>query len=86
MEIKGYRKAGRMGNSLGIEIPKEIAEKLNIKAGDDFEVTANTETGEITIRHVKKIPLAGGLTPEMEKELEDIFKRYENTFKNLKDR
>nr|WP_302104493.1 AbrB/MazE/SpoVT family DNA-binding domain-containing protein [Polycladomyces sp. WAk] len=75
-----------MGNSLGIGIPKEIVEKLNIQPGDEFEVSADPSTGVITIRPVKKITLGEGLTPEMREELKDILKRYENTFRNLKDR
>lgn len=38
--LKGYRKAGRMGNSQGIGIPKEIAEKMH-QQGDEFEVAAH---------------------------------------------
>lgn len=84
--IRGYRKAGRMGNSIGIVIPREIVEAMNIKPGDEFEVTANPKEKVINITPVKKIPVGGGLTPEMEEILEDVFQRYEETFKNLKDR
>lgn len=82
--LKGYRKVGRMGNSLGIGIPKEIVEKMNIQPGDEYEVVADLSTHVISVRPVRKIPV-GGLTPEMKQELERIFERYDQTFKNLKD-
>lgn len=75
-----------MGNSLGVGIPKEVVDELNIKQGDEYEVTADPKTGVITARPVKKIVMGEGLTPEMKDELKDIFKRYDETLKNLKDR
>lgn len=31
------RKIGRMGNSLGVSLPKAFAEKLNVAQGDEIE-------------------------------------------------
>jgi antitoxin MazE len=83
--LRGYRKAGRMGNSIGIGIPKEIVESMKINPGDEFEVAVTTDN-VITITPIKKVPVGGGLTPDMEEILEDIFERYDETFKNLKHR
>lgn len=35
--IRYSRKIGRMGNSLGVSLPKSLAEKLNISQGDIIE-------------------------------------------------
>lgn len=84
MEMKGYRKAGRMGNSVGIGIPKEIVDKLNINQGDEYEVTADTVSGVITAKPVKRVAM--DVNPEMMKKLDGFMEKYEETFKNLKDR
>lgn len=86
VQLKGYRKAGRMGSGMGIGIPKEIVDKLNIKPGDEYEVKADPETGVMVITPIKKIPMGAGLTPEMEEIIEDTFKKYDKTLRNLKDR
>lgn len=85
-KITGYRKAGHMGNSIGVGIPKEIVDALKIKAGDEFKVTADPNTNRITMIPVSKIPLSGGLTPEMEEIVEEIFEKYDETLKGLKER
>lgn len=85
-ELRGYRKAGKMGNSIGIVIPKDIVEALGISAGDEFEVKANPQDKVITITPIKKVPMGGVSNEEIKEMLKDVFARYDNTFKNLKNR
>ncbi len=40
------------GNSLGVRLPKYIAEVANVQAGDHLYITVN-DAGEIVIRPVK---------------------------------
>ncbi|MFD1395624.1 hypothetical protein ACFQ40_07600 [Kroppenstedtia eburnea] len=43
MALKGFGKVGNMGNSLGLGIPKDIVDKLNIKSGDEYEVSVDPQ-------------------------------------------
>lgn len=85
-KITGSSKAGQLGNSIGVGIPKEIVDALEIKTGDEFKVTADPITNKITIIPVSKTPPSEGLTSEMEEFLEEFLEKYDETFKTLKDR
>jgi antitoxin MazE len=82
---KDYRKLGRMGNSFGISLPKEMLAKMNAKRGDLFEIVY--EEGTITIRPAKYLQMdEDDLSLDMLKALDHTFKKYDHALRQLKDR
>jgi putative addiction module antidote len=69
-------KVKKIGNSLGLVLPKEAAAKLNISEGDGLFLTDGVNGGlRITAEN-----------PEFAKQMaaaEGIIKRYRNTFREL---
>lgn len=68
-------KVRRIGNSLGVVLPKEVLAKLNVGEGDELTVT-DTPDG---------VALAGG-DAEFARQMEmmrDIMRRYRNTLREL---
>lgn len=47
------RKIGRMGNSLGVSLPKQLAERLDVSQGDEVEFIEN-ERGEVILKKFSK--------------------------------
>lgn len=81
---KQYRKLGRIGNSFGISLPKEMLEDMKAEQGDLLELAY--EDGVITIRPAKYLQMnENDLSPEMLKALDNTFKKYDNVFRKLKD-
>lgn len=80
---KQYRKLGRIGNSFGVSLPKEMIERIKAKQGDLLEVTY--ENDAILIRPAEQFPIdEDDLSPEMVKALDNTFKKYDHLFKELK--
>ena len=79
---KQYRKIGKFGNSLGISIPKEFVEELSIQQGDVWEIVK--EVGQLVIKPVKES--AVNIRPEILQALDRTLERYDQAFKNLRDR
>lgn len=84
MSMNHLRKIGRMGNSMGIGIPKEEMKKINLNQGDECEVFADPEQNVIIIKPVQRIPHT--IRPEILRALEKTMQRYDEALKNLKDR
>lgn len=56
----------KWGNSLGIRIPKNIAEQANLKAGNELVISLDKE-GQLILKAEEKLSLAdlcAGVTPE----------------------
>jgi antitoxin MazE len=79
------RKVGRMGNSLGISLPKSLAEKLNVKQGDEIEFIENAQ-GEIVLKKVRQIKLPENVRPEVLEAFFDVFEEDEGILNDLRDR
>ncbi|MED3922734.1 AbrB/MazE/SpoVT family DNA-binding domain-containing protein [Priestia aryabhattai] len=50
MELEIERKISRVGNSLGITLPAEIAKIAEVELGETVYLTVNSISKEITIR------------------------------------
>ncbi|MCJ7992593.1 AbrB/MazE/SpoVT family DNA-binding domain-containing protein [Priestia sp. OVS21] len=50
MELEIERKISKVGNSLGMTLPAEIAKIAEIELGETVYLTVNSITKEITIR------------------------------------
>jgi antitoxin MazE len=81
---KEIRRVGRFGNSIGVGIPKEIAENLNIKPGDELEVVVNEKDEIVLKKALTRLP--EGVDSDMLKMIMETFDQYDDTFKGLKDR
>ncbi|GAA0352725.1 AbrB/MazE/SpoVT family DNA-binding domain-containing protein [Bacillus horti] len=85
-KVKRYsRKVGRMGNSLGVSLPKNLAEKLNVSQGDELEFVEN-EQGEVLLKKVRQMELPQNVRPEVLEAFYDIFEEDKEIFEDLKDR
>lgn len=79
------RKIGKMGNSLGVSLPKSLAEQLKIVQGDEIEFIVNEE-GEVILRKVRKPMLPENVRPEVLEAFYDIFEEDEDILNDLRDR
>ncbi len=84
-EKREFRKVGRYGNSIGVGIPKYIAEKTNITIGDELEVSVN-EKNEIVLKKAISPHLPEGISPDVLKMVRDTMSKYKDTLEGLKDR
>lgn len=69
-------KVKKIGNSLGLVLPKEVASKLNVAEGDSLFVTDGVNGG---LRLTAEDPQFA----KQMKAAESIIKRYRNTFREL---
>ncbi|PEL24306.1 AbrB/MazE/SpoVT family DNA-binding domain-containing protein [Bacillus toyonensis] len=49
------RKLRKIGNSVGLLLPKDVLEHMNLKEGEDVEIRYDADRKEIILRN-KKIP------------------------------
>ena len=84
--VKRYsRKIGRMGNSLGVSLPKSLAEKLNVSQGDEIEFIEN-DRGEVVLKKVRQVQLPDNVRPEVLEAFFDVFEEDEGILEDLRDR
>ncbi|RAV20041.1 AbrB/MazE/SpoVT family DNA-binding domain-containing protein [Paenibacillus contaminans] len=79
------RKIGRMGNSLGVSLPKRLAEKLKVSQGDEIEFIEN-ERGEIVLKKARQGNLPENVRPEVLEAFFDVFEEDEGILEDLRDR
>lgn len=79
------RKIGRMGNSLGVSLPKSLAAKLNVSQGDEIEFIEN-ERGEVMLKKVRQGKLPDNVRPEVLEAFFDVFEEDEGILEDLRDR
>jgi antitoxin MazE len=79
------RKIGRMGNSLGVSLPKRLAEKLLVSQGDEIEFIEN-ERGEIILKKARQGVLPDNVRPEVLEAFFDVFEEDEGILEDLRDR
>lgn len=83
--VRYSRKVGRMGNSLGVSLPKSLVSKLNISQGDEIEFAEN-ERGEVVLRKAKQSKLPENVRPEVLEAFYDVFEEDEGILEDLRDR
>ncbi len=79
------RKIGRMGNSLGVSLPKSLAAKLKVSQGDEVEFIEN-ERGEVVLKKAQKGKLPDNVRPEVLEAFFDVFEEDEGILEDLRDR
>ncbi|WP_096438667.1 AbrB/MazE/SpoVT family DNA-binding domain-containing protein [Alteribacter populi] len=85
MNVKNeeVRKVSRMGNSLGVGIPKSIIDTLKLEKGDELQFTVDSNN---RIMLEKKNKLEDRVDPELLEMLAETFEEHDEVFRNLKDR
>lgn len=85
-EVTRYsRKIGRMGNSLGVSLPKQLAERLGVSQGDEVEFIEN-DRGEVILKKVQQAKLPDHVRPEVLEAFFDVFNEDRGILDDLKDR
>lgn len=75
MELEIERKISKVGNSLGITLPAEIAKIAELKLGEAVYLTVNSISKEITIR---KNPKKEDSFKEMVRDIVESYLRERN--------
>ncbi|WP_445613191.1 AbrB/MazE/SpoVT family DNA-binding domain-containing protein [Geobacillus sp. YF-1] len=78
------RRINQVGNSLSVNIPKDLAMMLNINKGDEMEIYYDKERGEIVMKRANRIPK--GVRPEVVMAMNRAIAKYDEALRNLKDR
>lgn len=79
------RKIGKMGNSLGVSLPKALADQLKVAQGDEIEFIVNEE-GDVMLRKVRQTKLPDNVRVEVLEAFYDIFEEDEDILNDLRDR
>ncbi|WP_144940063.1 AbrB/MazE/SpoVT family DNA-binding domain-containing protein [Paenibacillus sp. 32O-W] len=79
------RKVGRMGNSLGVSLPKRLAERLEVSQGDEIEFIEN-DHGEVVLKKLRQSKLPENVRPEVLEAFFDVFEEDEGILEDLRDR
>lgn len=83
-DIKRYSlRVGRMGNSLGVSLPKELAEKLNIAQSD--EVIQNSQ-GEVIFKKIRQVQPPENVRDEVREVFYEVFEEDSDILADLRDR
>lgn len=84
-ETRYIRKVGRMGNSLGVSLPKKLADKLSISQGDEIEFFEN-DRGEVVLKKAYGGKLPGGVRPEVLEAFFEVFEEDRGILEDLRNR
>ncbi|AKG05290.1 addiction module antidote protein [Salimicrobium jeotgali] len=85
IDKKNYtRKVSQVGNSLSLNLPKELTDLLEITKGEELQITYNEDEGEIVVKKANWVP--EGIRPEMLKAMNRAVGKYDQALRNLKDR
>lgn len=74
----------QVGNSLGVTLPKEILEDLNVKQGDKINISRN-ENGKYELSKKESIKVSADLDIDQEfmDGFESLIENYDNTLRAL---
>ena len=77
------RKICPIGNSYGISIPKEILNKLHLRAGSQVEVKLDEKTNKIIIEPAATKSPEGAIDVEFATQVKEFIEQYRSALKNL---
>lgn len=78
------RRVNQVGNSLSVNIPKALANKLKMLKGDEIEVVYDEKRDELIMRKLNRLP--DGVRPEVLEAMNRAVTKYDQALRNLKDR
>ena len=70
-----HRKVFKTGNSLVVSLPKDLLESLGMQDGTDVSVELDRQNRQILIRPAE-IPLAGDLSQEFARQVNEFIDQY----------
>jgi len=70
-----HRKVFKTGNSLVVSLPKDLLESLGMQDGTDVSVELDRQNRQILIRPAE-LPLAGDLSQEFARQVNEFIDRY----------
>ena len=76
------RKVFKTGNSLVVSLPKDLLEPLGIRDGMDVSVELDKQNHQILIRPAE-LPLAGDLTKEFVRQVNEFIDEYRPALETL---
>ena len=77
------RKIVQTGSSLAVTLPKDIVDRLDLKKGDEVEVSAHPLDGTIVIRPPVRHFANGKVTKELRSKTTDLVKRRAKLYREL---
>lgn len=83
---KFERKVTKIGNSLGLTLPQDVYNKLNIGQGDVMSIEVREDDGVIEIRKKQQISMPEGVNPRFLEALNKTINKFDGAFKDLVER
>lgn len=77
------RKITKIGNSLGITLPANMLNSLNITLGEQVEIVVNNDS--MIIRKSNKVKLPDNISKDFFNVLNETMREYDSTIKELRD-
>ena len=77
-----HRKVFKTGNSLVVSLPKDLLESLGMQDGTDVSVELDRKNRQILIRPAE-LPLAGDLSQEFARQVNEIIDQYRSALEAL---
>lgn len=83
-KLKVDRKAIKVGNSLGVTLPKEALSQMNISQGDTVDLSV--KEGAIHVSKSRSTELPEDVSPEFVQALNRTMDKYDSALRDLADR
>jgi putative addiction module antidote len=83
IEHNMIRKLVRVGRALAVTLPKEVVEKLQLKEGDQVEVSVDPVTGSVTVGFGIRYYDDGKVTQHFREKAEKVLREHEAVFREL---
>lgn len=77
------RKIVQTGSSLAITLPREVVEQLDLKKGDEVDVSVHPQTGAVIVRAGVRYFDGGKVTKRFKELSKDLLKRRARLYREL---
>jgi antitoxin component of MazEF toxin-antitoxin module len=77
------RKLVQAGSSLAVTLPAEVVRELELKKGDEVDVSVHPQTGAVTIRAGARYFEDGKISRRFAKVADAVAERYAESFREL---
>ncbi|MBA2356752.1 MAG: AbrB/MazE/SpoVT family DNA-binding domain-containing protein [Acidobacteria bacterium] len=77
------RKIVQTGSSLAVTLPREVVEQLNLKKGDEVDVSVHPQTGAVIVRAGVRYFEGGRVTKHFKEASRRVLEKYDDAFREL---
>jgi putative addiction module antidote len=77
------RKIVQTGSSLAVTLPREVVEQLNLKKGDEVDVSVHPQTGAVIVRAGVRYFEGGKVTKRFKEASRRVLEKYDDAFREL---